>query len=256
MTTSDKPPKRSLTDAEKDEVLRDIVPILRELRVALADYNLRTHEIERLGSVAANHEERLATVESQVLAGVHSSSWADPMIPVTVEESRPDFLSPPPPRPPTTITGIHDPLVSSQLAAAGTPLRDPVISIGATVIPNVGGAFRLVDGIWSGNSGTWNGHANQVIDWGASKNVTSVEVAYAYGNDDFAEHLSYSLQLSNDPTFATGVTTIASVDSAGTYNGYYYGSMDWFPVAPAVNARYLRVVTATATFDEILVHGH
>ena len=157
---------------------------------------------------------------------------------------------------PTTITGIHDPLVSSQLAAAGTPLRDPVISIGATVIPNVGGAFRLVDGIWSGNSGTWNGHANQVIDWGASKNVTSVEVAYAYGNDDFAEHLSYSLQLSNDPTFATGVTTIASVDSAGTYNGYYYGSMDWFPVAPAVNARYLRVVTATATFDEILVHGH
>ena len=129
MTTSDKPPKRSLTDAEKDEVLRDIVPILRELRVALADYNLRTHEIERLGSVAANHEERLATVESQVLAGVHSSSWADPMIPVTVEESRPDFLSPPPPRPPTTITGIHDPLVSSQLAAAGTPLRDPVISI-------------------------------------------------------------------------------------------------------------------------------
>ena len=100
MTTSDKPPKRSLTDAEKDEVLRDIVPILRELRVALADYNLRTHEIERLGSVAANHEERLATVESQVLAGVHSSSWADPMIPVTVEESRPDFLSPPPPRPP------------------------------------------------------------------------------------------------------------------------------------------------------------
>ena len=115
---SDLPPRLPLTDAEKDDVLQEIAPILRELRVALANYNLQSHEVERLGGVVANHEGRLATVESQIVAGVHYVP-ADPEIPVTVEEPRIGHLSPPP-RPPMS---THESLDALRVETAKqTPL--------------------------------------------------------------------------------------------------------------------------------------
>ena len=84
---SDSPPPKPLSEAEKDEILRTLAPLLRDLRTHLANYDLQTHEVERLGGVVANHQERISVLETQVLAGVYSSSSADPMIPVDVEDA-------------------------------------------------------------------------------------------------------------------------------------------------------------------------
>ena len=139
---SDRPPQPPLTEAERDAILRDALPILRDLRTALTNFNLQSNELKRLGGVAKNHEERSATLEDQVLAGVHSYSSADLFIPVTVEEPRVDHLSPPPEPmrgPMSTHEQLEEVVKKQAITALKTDILDKKQDAQTTILQKISG---------------------------------------------------------------------------------------------------------------------
>jgi hypothetical protein len=130
-----------MTDAERDEILRDIAPVLRDLRDALPNFALQMHEVRRLGQVSAKHEERISVLETQVLAGVHGAP-ADLEIPIDVEEPRIDHLFPPPApiRPPMS---THESINALRLETAKqTPLLARTAETNAKIVETTQEAIK------------------------------------------------------------------------------------------------------------------
>jgi hypothetical protein len=80
---SDRPPQQPLTEAERDAILRRL-----DQTVTLFSRQVQSH-----GTVLEDHEKRIATLETQVLAGVHAAPGDS--IPVYHDDPKPDHLSMP-----------------------------------------------------------------------------------------------------------------------------------------------------------------
>jgi hypothetical protein len=168
---------------------------------------------------------------------------------------------------PSHIANWHDSAAASIVSASGTTIRDPVISYGTTctqssIESGYGGASSIVDSDWTNylTSNIWKASSAPAFarcDLGSAKNLSAFEVAFQWGADVFAERVNWNLQVSNDSSFATGVNTLWSVDTAGDWQTYFSAGMEEIAVNPPISARYFRIfsTSSTPTITEVTGHG-
>ena len=137
---SDRPPQPPLTEAERDAILRRL-----DQTVTLFSGQVQSH-----GAVIEDHEKRIQTLETQVLAGVHSAP-ADPSIPVFHAEPMPDHLSLPPMRAPMS---THEQLkaltVEQEKTAAQTAVLDKKQDDQTTMLQKMGAQQRQALAVFIG----------------------------------------------------------------------------------------------------------
>jgi hypothetical protein len=147
------------------------------------------------------------------------------------------------------------------LAAAGSSLRDPEVAYAKPASLSNGGGNAWVgndlygyDNIEIAASGTiswWQ------VDLGAAYAVTEIVYIPSWiGVVDATGRRNIAVEVSNDPTFAVGVTVVGGIDA----NGIPWMSPLIVSISPAVGARYVRV-SKTVTNEnfyvgEVLVYGH
>lgn len=163
----------------------------------------------------------------------------------------------------TNISGVHDSLVAAIVAAAGNyTLRPTDVAYGGSVSTSGGSssnASQLTDGNFGtlGNGWVCTGTGcTAVVDLGVARSIAKVELAYVWGVATV--YSAYTVAVSNDATFATGVTQVGAVDASGTSGTFYssLGQVENFPVSPAISARYVRIAAATSiSLGELFVRG-
>jgi uncharacterized protein YjdB/peptidoglycan/xylan/chitin deacetylase (PgdA/CDA1 family) len=150
-----------------------------------------------------------------------------------------------------------------------------VTNLAAAVMPTTSAAFTGLNYVTDGNKNTNNyadSYTNSGLQWiqldlGDSRNVSSIKLWHYFG--DSRKYHDVVVQLSNDPSFATGVITVYNNDTDNTANlGTVTGS-EYTETSSgmnidfaAVNARYARFYSNGSTannynhYVEVEIYGN
>ena len=165
---------------------------------------------------------------------------------------------------PTNATSIYSSTapVPTILANAGSTLMDPDVSHG--IVPTVSSgstAAALTDAQFCNAAGIqWICTAatcSATFPLGVTRAVSSVVVEYEWGSDVPSQRVGYTIGVGSDPTCATS-TNVVTVDSSGTFNGYYAEWADYFAISPAVSGNTVclsKANTGGFAASEIVVNG-